>query len=176
VNYTGLDYAIHPRQDNTLAIYENGILIATAGAYTVDTLIAIKYDNASVVYEKDGVPIRTVATTANRRFFMDTSLFDPGATLDDVKFGPMGGMGPQGLPGVNAQAVRLSASAQAFTYAGSGAASPASQSITFTAVRQNIATAAVWTAVANDGAAVTLTGSGDSRVLTVANFGTKTWV
>lgn len=171
----GIDYALVTTQANVLQAYEGGLLVSSHGAVTEATLVTLKYNNADVVYEKDGASIRTVAAGANRRFFMDVSLFDLGATLVDVAFGPMGGIGPQGLPGVAAQAVRLSATAQAFTYDGAGAAAPAGQSITFTAVRQNITTAAVWSAVGPDGLPVTLTGSGDTRTLTVANFGSRAW-
>lgn len=67
----------------------------------------------------------------------------------------------------NGQAVRLVATAQAFTFV-DDVASPGGQSITLTAVRQNIAAgAAVFTATP----ATSLTGSGDSRVLTAAAFG-----
>ncbi|HEY0684771.1 MAG TPA: phage tail protein [Steroidobacter sp.] len=173
--YLGLDYALHTHLTNILQVYESGLLVSSHGAITEQTLVTIKYNNADIVYEKDGTPIRTVAAGANRRFFMDTSLYEVAATLVDIAFGPMGGIGPQGLPGANAQAVRLSASSQAFTYDGSGAASPGGQSITFTVVRQNIAAAAVWTAVGPDGLPVTLTGSGDTRTLTLANFGTRSW-
>lgn len=171
----GIDYALATTTGNVLQVYESGLLVSSHGAVTVDTLVTVKYNNAAVVYEKDGAAIRTTATTANRRFFMDVSLYEIGATLVDVAFGPMGGIGPQGLPGANAQAVRLSANSQAFTYDGSGAASPGGQSITFTSVRQNIVTAAVWSAVGPDGLPVTLTGSGDTRTLSLANFGTRAW-
>lgn len=176
VGYLGLDFALHTHLSNVLQVYESGLLVSSHGAITESTLVTIKYNNADMVYEKDGTPIRTVAIGANRRFFLDVSLYEAGATLVDIAYGPMGGIGPQGLPGVSAQSLRLTAQSYAFTFDGAGAAAPAGQSITFTAARQNIATAAVWSAVDPDGQPVTLTGAGDSRALTLENFGSRAWV
>lgn len=75
--------------------------------------------------------------------------------------------GPEGAPGAAAQLIRLTASPQAFTFSAAGSPSPASQTITLTATRQNIATATIWSTTPS----VTLGGSGDTRTLTVANFG-----
>ena len=67
----------------------------------------------------------------------------------------------------NGQSVRLTATAQGFTFV-DGVASPGGQVITLTAVRQNVpAGTAVFTTVP----VVTLTGTGDTRALTAANFG-----
>lgn len=70
--------------------------------------------------------------------------------------------------------VTLTASAQAFTYSGAGAADPGGQSITFTARRQNtVASDVTWTTTP----AVTLGGTGtDVRTLSIANFGANTAV
>lgn len=83
-----------------------------------------------------------------------------------------GGDGAAGAAGAPAKSIALSSDAQAFTYDGTGAASPGAQTITFTANRQNIASA---TAFATS-PVVTLGGTGDTRTLTVANFGANTAV
>lgn len=75
--------------------------------------------------------------------------------------------------GVNAQNIRLQASAQQFMFNAENEANPASQSITLTALRQNAASGTVsW----SSSPSVTLTGSGDSRSLAVADFGANTAV
>ena len=79
--------------------------------------------------------------------------------------------GDTGEDGDNAQAVTLSASSQIFELAKNSATlSPAS--ITFTANRQNISNSTTFTTSPS----VTLTGSGDTRTLTNANFGSNTAV
>ena len=76
--------------------------------------------------------------------------------------------------------LELKSTALCFTFDGTGAASPASQSIVFTAVRHGIVTSTTWTATLynNAGAslgAATLTGSGDTQTLTIANFGSAAY-
>ena len=86
--------------------------------------------------------------------------------------------GAQGNP---ASVLTLSSSAQTFTYDGSGAASPSSQSITLTANLQNIGAAVTFDAIGYNAAgtslgAITLTGTGNSRSLSLANFGAAAYV
>lgn len=83
-----------------------------------------------------------------------------------------GGTGAPGSPGAAAKSISLSSDAQAFTYDGTGAASPGSQTITFTANRQNIASATTFTT----SPVVTLSGTGDTRTLSLAQFGANTAV
>jgi hypothetical protein len=51
--------------------------------------LAIVYDNANVLYLKNGVVLRTVATTAGRQFFCDSSFNEVGGVLNDIRFGPL---------------------------------------------------------------------------------------
>jgi hypothetical protein len=81
-----------------------------------------------------------------------------------------------GGTGSSAPLLTLSASAQAFTFDGAGTASPATQNITFTAVRQNVSGTVVFAGTLFDASgaslgAATLTGTGDTRTLSLANFG-----
>lgn len=69
----------------------------------------------------------------------------------------------------NGQALRLAASAQAFTFV-DGALTPGGQSISLSVVRQNVPSG---TAVFTTTPTVTLTGSDDTRVLAAAAFGTS---
>lgn len=80
-----------------------------------------------------------------------------------------------GVDGATAQALRLNADKQAFTYDGSGNASPATQTITFTAVQQNLTGSPTFTAVAYNAAgsnigSIALGGTGSSRTMTNAQF------
>lgn len=86
-----------------------------------------------------------------------------------------------GTPGSSASVLTLSTSSQTFTFDGSGAASPASQSITMTANLQNIAGSATFEATGYNAAGtslgvITLTGTGNSRTLSLANFGSSAYV
>lgn len=82
--------------------------------------------------------------------------------------------------GANAQLLWLSATAQAFTFDGADNAAPASQTITFTANLQNLSGTATFACTLYNQAnvnigTVTLGGSGNTRTLTVAQFGDTAW-
>ena len=66
----------------------------------------------------------------------------------------------------SAKTIQLTANAVGFTFV-DGVATPGAQTITLTAMRNNIASAVTF----NSSPAVTLTGTGDARSLTIANFG-----
>lgn len=80
-----------------------------------------------------------------------------------------------GNPGNDASLLTLASTAQTFTYGRDGSASPASQTITFTANLQNLTGTVVFTATSYDSSGnvlgnPSLGGSGNNRTLTVANF------
>ncbi len=77
--------------------------------------------------------------------------------------------------GVNARNLRLLASAQQFNYDSSNQPINSSASITFTSFASFLAGTITWTAVDHTGAALTLTGTGSTRTLTIANFGASTF-
>lgn len=82
-----------------------------------------------------------------------------------------GAGGAPGAPGANggdAQTIRLSATSQQFTFDPENNASPAAQSITLSVARQNVPSGSV---VFTSSPSVTLGGSGDTRTLSVADFG-----
>lgn len=87
-----------------------------------------------------------------------------------------GNDGDDGTDGSDAPLLTLSATSQIFTFDGNNSASPASQTITLTAVLANLSGTASFSCTRYDSAgtslgAVTLGGSGNARTLTVAQFG-----
>ncbi len=104
------------------------------------------------------------------------TIADPGASLGTATLrATVGGVNydrtytvAKSLQGVDGPNVKLVADGQAFTFA-YGAASPASQLITLTALLTNIAGTAAW----SSSPAVTLGGSGNTRTLSEANFGSN---
>lgn len=112
------------------------------------------------------VPLNTSATTT-------TSTID----WTDVNY-PIRAIaynGTNGNNGNNASLLTLASTAQTFTYGRDGSASPASQTITFTANLQNLTGTVVFTATSYDSSGnvlgnPSLGGSGNNRTLTVANF------
>jgi hypothetical protein len=81
----------------------------------------------------------------------------------------------EGQPGAPAQLLTLTSTSQAITFDGNGTANPASQTISFTAVLQNVTGTATFTATAFNAAGtslgvITLGGSGNTRTLTNTQF------
>jgi hypothetical protein len=88
---------------------------------------------------------------------------------------PIRGIAFNGNNGSSAATMTLSATSQSFTYNGNGAASPTSQTITFTANPQNLTGTTVFTATKYDSAGTnigspSLGGSGNTRTLAIADF------
>lgn len=80
----------------------------------------------------------------------------------------------------SARLLSLASTAQAFTYGSTGAAAPASQSITFTATLLNSAATVVWTAKGYTAADIEigdifLSGTGSDRSMTIADFGSAAY-
>jgi YD repeat-containing protein len=94
-NYTSIDYAWQTTVNGTLTIYENGVVAAggaSFGTYTTTDILSVVYDGNTVRYLKNGVVLRSVATTAGRTFYFDSSLYSSGYALNNIQFGatPLG--------------------------------------------------------------------------------------
>lgn len=165
-NHTSIDFCWRLAGDGNAVAQTNGTALSTE-AYVATDNFSIVHDRVNVRFFKNGVLKHTVAQAA-AILFLKVSLRDIGSKLVNVRFGPSGSEGPQGPTGPGAKVLRLVANAQAFTYTGAGLPNPSSQTITFTVTRTNIASAPTFTTVPSG---ITLGGSGDTRTLTVANFG-----
>ena len=98
-NYTSLDYAWYFLDSAILVIYENGVQVASYGAYTTSTVLSITYDGSNVQYWKDGVIQRTVARSTGNPLYFDTSFYTLSSSLNSVQFGPIGQ--PFGISGTS---------------------------------------------------------------------------
>jgi hypothetical protein len=129
-------------------------------------------DSMPITYNQDDPPVPPIPANS---VWIDTN--DGGRAYVWSGTGWVSLEGPQGPPGSTAQTVTLVASAQSFTYDGAGAALPATQSISFEAVLQNLTGPAEFACTRYDSADVSLgtvtlgVGVGDARTLTHAQFG-----
>lgn len=97
-------------------------------------------------------------------------------TIDKVYTISRSRQGNQGVPGADATLLTLLPTAQAFTFDGAGAASPSSQTISFTALLNNLIGTATFScelfnAAGGSLGTLVLGGSGNTRTLSVAGFG-----
>jgi hypothetical protein len=92
-NYTGIDYAFNIANDGNAYIYESGVLILSAGAYTTSTVFTIAHDGKLIKYFKGGALVRQVPVT-NATLFMDSSFYSPGVRISALQFGPLNAITP----------------------------------------------------------------------------------
>jgi len=86
-SYLSLDFTIRTHSSGIVYLFESGVNLGNFGAYTPDTLLAIHYNNADIIYYKDGVEIhRTVAVGAGLTFYVDSSFYSVGGEANSIKF------------------------------------------------------------------------------------------
>jgi hypothetical protein len=127
-----------------------GATISVAGAYTVGTMTA---DIATVTFRAvfGGVTIDKILTVTKSR---------------------------AGIPGTNAELIFVTSDKQDFIFNSAGSPLPSVQTINFTANLKNISGTVTWSATGYDvnnvtTGSLTLTGSGNNRALSIANFGSN---
>jgi hypothetical protein len=91
-SYTSIDYAIFLRNDGLLDAYESGAAAAAIGTYAANDVLQVTYDGFKVRYFKNGTVLREVAAAANLKLSLDSSFFHPGASLTNMRFGPLSGV------------------------------------------------------------------------------------
>ena len=110
-SYDSLDYSI--LLDATMPavkVYESGFQVyISSGSWAVNDVFAVVYDGTNVKYLKNGTVFYTSSATIapNQRLFFDSSLWSPGATVKNIRFGPMSSnnwanVGGSGKPADNA--------------------------------------------------------------------------
>lgn len=90
-DYVGLDYAVQIHSDGLLYVHRSGVFEAPTVAYSAGDQIAIVYDGTTVRWLKNGTIFRESPVAAGIKFFFDSSFFNPGAKLSNIRFGPMSG-------------------------------------------------------------------------------------
>ncbi|MEM9286732.1 MAG: hypothetical protein AAGA36_00190 [Pseudomonadota bacterium] len=135
---------------------------ATFSVVSSDAALSISIDNTGGA-SKGTYTI--TALTADQATATLRAVYN-GVTIDQIYSISKSKAGVNGL-GVNASLLRLIASGLTFTYDGNGNADPSSQTITLTADGQNLDDQIVF----STSPSVTLTGTGNTRSLSIANFG-----
>ena len=90
-SYTSLDYAWYV--GGTLGIYESGTLVLSGVPITAGDVLVVLYDGVHVSYYQNGALARVVSAAAGLKLFWDSSYADPGAILNNIRFGPQTSIG-----------------------------------------------------------------------------------
>lgn len=84
-SYKDIDYAIFLKGNGVVAVYEAGVLrIRNATTYAAGDLFRVDSTGGVVTYAKNGTVFYTSSIPAPASLGVDTSLYTPGATIDNV--------------------------------------------------------------------------------------------
>jgi hypothetical protein len=86
LSYTSIDYWVFWKANGFVDIYESGVLRGTFGAYAAGDRFSVHYDGVNVRYYRNGTVLRTVAATIAGALFFDSSIFQQGHGINDVRF------------------------------------------------------------------------------------------
>ena len=82
-----------------LYVMEGGVNRSSIGVYTSTTQLGIYYDGYTVVYYKDTTPVYSTLRSYGAPLYLEVAIRDPNATVRNVHFAPLGGIGPTGIQG-----------------------------------------------------------------------------
>jgi RHS repeat-associated protein len=85
VHYNTIDYAIHPRTDKTVGIYEKGTLKKEVGTYSAGDVFRIARVGTAVKYYKNGMELYPSAISSTGPLLVDVSMNTTGSTVVGVK-------------------------------------------------------------------------------------------
>lgn len=95
--YASIDYAWYANA-GAFEIYESGTQVYVGSdVYTPGSIFAVYYDGKYVRYFINNWLVREVETTANRLFYLDSSIYSVGGGWNQVRFGPAGAAGEDGI-------------------------------------------------------------------------------
>ena len=85
VHYNTIGYAIHPRTDKTVGIYESGSRVKEIGTYAAGDIFRIARVGTTIKYYKNGVELYTSASQSTSLLLVDVSLNTAASTAVGVK-------------------------------------------------------------------------------------------
>jgi hypothetical protein len=83
-NYASIDYGVDLAADGNIYIYESGVYRGLVGYATGDTIRIERQADGHVVYKKNGTVFYTSTSVSTGTLRVDTALYTPGATLQNV--------------------------------------------------------------------------------------------
>ena len=98
-SFSNIEYGYLCGSASDLYVVEGGINRSSIGSYTSTTQLGIYYDGYTVIYYKDTTPVYSTLRNYGAALYLDVAIRDPGATVRNVHFAPLGGIGPTGIQG-----------------------------------------------------------------------------
>ncbi len=88
-DYTSIDYAMYLRSDGLVEIFESSVPRGLVGGYASGDVMGLVYDGVTVKYLRNGAVLRSVPAPAGMTLFFDSSFGNVGASLRNIRVGPM---------------------------------------------------------------------------------------
>ncbi|CAN5907001.1 hypothetical protein BH11PSE3_BH11PSE3_21750 [soil metagenome] len=105
-SFVTIDYAVQLASDGTFWVQENGVTRGQFGTYAWNDVFRVERQaNGQVVYKKNGAIFHTSTATTGAALHADSSLYTPGATLQNVVISA-GGAVPEPVQWTNQVGVR----------------------------------------------------------------------
>lgn len=127
-DFTAIDFALLFAGDGNMQTLGPGANGQTLPGVTAGDVWAFRYDNATVVYERNGAVFHVEAVGPGRTFYLDGKILTPGGRVVSLNWGPTGragdpgaagaagATGPTGPPGANAPGAAFTAASFAANY------------------------------------------------------------
>jgi hypothetical protein len=94
-SFTSLDYAWYVQPGGGLVVYQSGAAVLSGLTYVAGDVFTITYDGLNVNYYQNGVlRYGPVLVGSGLKLYFDSSLYDVGLCLTNVRFGPMTNIAP----------------------------------------------------------------------------------
>jgi Bacterial Ig domain len=83
-NYNDIDFALYPSANGMLNVYEGGVWRGELTTYTAGDTFRVEVEGGVVKYKKNGTVIYTSQVTPTYPLRVDTSLYTPNSTINNV--------------------------------------------------------------------------------------------
>lgn len=99
-SYASIDFALY-NEGSTLYAYESGQRGPSLGTAAVGDILAVVYDGSYVTYLQNGVVRYSHSATVTAPLYFDSSFYDNGVTIGNIRFGPLSSNNWASIGGVN---------------------------------------------------------------------------
>ncbi len=82
--YSDIDFAIYLAGSGNVSVYESGVKMGTFGTYAANDVFRITVTGTTVTYAQNGTTFYTSTATPTAPLGADTSLYERGATLNNI--------------------------------------------------------------------------------------------
>lgn len=144
-SYETIDYSWYCNSAGQALGYVGATSLGAFGTYTASTVLSVVYDGQAVRWLLDGAVMHTLAVAAGLTLYFDSTLYQVGAGIRNVRLGPVGAAGAQGPAGpAGVAGVAGTSVAEVNTYIRSSSTPPAPTGGSFNFSSQTLTPPSGW--------------------------------